>query len=164
MNGWHMAGSHPDEYTFEMTTESLGDKTVARLRCTSDSPQGFGTIMQTVTADHYLGHRIRFAGSLRANSVDGWAGLWLRVDGNSGTEAFDNMHDRAIRGTTGWARAEIVLDVGPHARAIAFGALLHGSGAIDISDLTFTQVGTDVPTTAQTPQMHSEPVNLDFSS
>lgn len=161
MNGWNIAGSHPPEYSFDKTAESLGGKVIARLRCTADAPQGFGTAMQTIAADEHVGCRIRFAGSLRGDDVGGWSALWLRIDGPNGVEAFDNMQDRAVRGTTGWVSVEIVLDVAPQARAIAFGVLLSGAGAVDISGLTFEKVGTDVPTTAQT---RTEPVNLDFSS
>lgn len=39
-------------------------------------------------------------------------GLWFRVDGTTGKSlSFDNMQDRAVKGTTEWARYEIVLDV-----------------------------------------------------
>ncbi|PTR44755.1 RNA polymerase sigma factor (sigma-70 family) [Rhodococcus sp. OK611] len=160
MNGWTIAGSHPADYSFDKTTESVGGKAIARLRCTADSPQGFGTAMQNIAADEYVGCRIRFAGSLRGGDVGGWAALWLRIDGPAGVEAFDNMQDRAVRGSTGWMSVEIVLDVVPQARGIAFGVLLSGAGAVDISGLTFEKVGTDVPTTGPT---ITEPVNLDFS-
>jgi len=50
--------------------------------------------------------------------------------GDKGTEviAFDNMQKRAINGTTGWQRYEVVLDVPKDATVVAFGILLNGGG------------------------------------
>jgi hypothetical protein len=69
----------------------------------------FGACRQEIAADDYRGKRIRFAAALKAVEVtNGWAGLWLRVDGaqRGTTLAFDNMEDRAVKGATGWGVAE----------------------------------------------------------
>ena len=122
---------------------------------------------------------------IKAEDVQNWAGLWLRVDGkvssksvtttlknnnrkvtsdvhNSETKktlAFDNMYNRAIKGTMNWTQCEIVLDIADTATNIAFGALLNGTGQIWFDDLKLDIVGKDVPITSP---VNKEPVNLDF--
>jgi hypothetical protein len=158
-----MAGSHPAEYTFDV--DRSGAAPVGVLRSVVAKAGGFGTIMQIIRPDNYLGKRVRLSGDAAVTDVDGWFGLWLRVDGDrQGTPlAFDNMESRALKGTQGWGRYEVVLDVAPEATAIAFGALLVGTGAGRLSGLRFEEVAADVPTTGQFPHMPDEPVNLDFA-
>ena len=159
-----MAGSHPREYEHGISQETrLGENRVAYLRCVAGKPSGFGTLMQMIGADEYRGNRVRFSGSVRAADVDGWAGLWMRVDGpvHGSSLAFDNMQQRPIKGGTDWQRYQVVLDVAPEARAIAFGILLSGSGEVDVADFGFETVAADVPTTDK--QLPAQPQNLDLA-
>ncbi|KAA0021856.1 hypothetical protein [Antrihabitans cavernicola] len=162
MKGWIMGGSHPHDYHVEKIDEMLGGKPVARLEFGGDKVIGFGTMTQVVKSNRYAGKRMRLSASLRANAIEGWAGLWMRIDrAHGGMLGFDNMQDRALTGSSGWRRVEIVLDVdATEAQAIAFGVLLSGCGAVDISDIRFEEVGKDVPTTDSA---ITEPVNLDFT-
>jgi RNA polymerase sigma factor (sigma-70 family) len=163
MKGWALTGSHSQEYALEPTEERLDGKPVVRLRYTGRKPGGFGAMVQAFRAQRYAGRRMRLSGSLRATRVADWAGLWFRVDGGrQNVLAFDNMQDRPVRGTTGWVRAEIVLDVPAGAEAVALGALLSGSGQLGVADLRFEEVGGDVPVTSET-MVRDEPVNLDFT-
>ncbi len=92
-----------------------------------------------------------------------WAGLWFRVDGpNNTTLAFDNMEQRAIKGTTDWTRYEIVLDVPNEAQRLAFGVLLAGGGQVWMDDLRFEVVPTTVKTTGQGMVELPAPTNLNF--
>ena len=56
-----------------------------------------------------------FSAFVKSDSVQDWAGLWMRVDKGSDATAkvlsFDNMQDRPIKRTTGWRNYEGVLDV-----------------------------------------------------
>ncbi len=157
-----MAGSDPADYEFARTGTTDDGAAVVRLSSATDFATGFGTMMQTIAATNYVGNRVRLSGALKGDAVVGWAGLWLRVDGEQGRLlAFDNMGDRPICGTTDWTRYDVVLDVDDDARALAFGVLLSGPGAVDISGLRLERVGLEVPVTG-TPQV-TEPVNLDFS-
>ncbi|KUH96318.1 hypothetical protein [Mycobacterium sp. IS-1556] len=161
MKGWTMAGSHPADYKFEPTGEKIDNNVVVRLRAVNDKATGFGTMMQTIAPTKYLGTRVRLSGSLKGNGIEGWAGLWLRVDSQQGApSAFDNMQDRPVRGSTDWSREEVVLDVDEHATAIAFGVLLSGTGSVDVMRLQFEEVDPGVPVTG-VPQV-TEPVNIDF--
>lgn len=125
---------------------------------------GFGSFRQIFRADMYKGKRLKMTGCAKSDSVEEWAGLWMRIDGPSRTErslGFDNMEDRPIKGTTGWTRYQIVLDVPENSAAIAFGVLILGSGQLWATDFEFEVVGMDVPTT---PSYHypEKPVNLSF--
>jgi RNA polymerase sigma factor (sigma-70 family) len=164
VHGWLMAGSHPAEYAFDV--DRSGGAAVGVLRSVVDQAGGFGTIMQMIRAANYAGKRVRLSGDAAVADVDGWFGLWLRVDGARQGQplAFDNMESRPLKGTRGWGRYEVVLDVAPEATAIAFGALLVGTGAGRLRGLRFEEVAADVPITGQYPgPMPDEPVNLDFA-
>jgi RNA polymerase sigma factor (sigma-70 family) len=164
VHGWIMAGSHPAEYAFDV--DRSGTAAVGVLRSVVAEAGGFGTIMQIIRADNYTGKRVRLSGDAAVTGVDGWFGFWLRVDGDRQGQplAFDNMESRALKGTQGWGRYEVVLDVAPEATAIAFGALLVGTGAGRLRGLRFEEVAADVPPTGRYPgPMPDEPVNLDFA-
>jgi hypothetical protein len=91
--GWILAGSHPhDDYDHGIVDGGRPDGArIAFLRCKTDAPRGFGTLMQMVDAQHYRGQRIRFRGAVRPDGVDQWAGLWMRVDEPAGADsAFPN--------------------------------------------------------------------------
>lgn len=63
--------------------------------------------------------------------MSGWAGLWMRVDATSSrTDAFGNMMDRPIMAGIGWARYQVVVDVGSESERVAFGVLLSGAGQV----------------------------------
>jgi len=74
-------------------------------------------------------------------------GLWMRVDGNGGTMAFDNMQSRPLLGSVDWTRASVVLDVPVEAEGILFGVLLASGGEAWIDDASLEVVGADVPST-----------------
>jgi hypothetical protein len=119
--------------------------------------------MQNSSASQYLGKRVRLTGYMKSKKVKSWAGLWLRVDqaGSQKSLAFDNMQNRAVKGTTGWKKYEIVLDVPTNASNIAYGALLSETGQIWFDNLSFEVVDTSVPTT-DVRQISATPTNLNF--
>jgi hypothetical protein len=164
--GWFPAGSHPKDY--EMTIDrkvTHGGKASASLQSIAAAPAGFGTLMQSFKADAHRGQRVRMSGFVRAKGVADWAGLWMRVDGTKNEMlSFDNMQERAVKGTSDWRKYEIVLDVPDAAEQIAFGVLLTGKGQLWLDDLKFEVVGKDVPTTGGPPKQRAPqgPKNLDF--
>jgi hypothetical protein len=170
--GWFKAGSHPAEYDMGLdeTVHRNGGKASATVKSIAQTLNGFGTLMQMSQPGEYLGKRVRLSGYVKSDKVTNWAGLWFRVDGpnngpNPSSLAFDNMQERPIKGTTDWARYEIVLDVPEAAQRLAFGILLAGGGQVWMDDLKFEVVPTTVKTTAipiapSTPP--AAPSNLDF--
>jgi hypothetical protein len=161
VKGWYLAGSNPKNYEIgtENSTERSGK--VAYLKSVKNGT-GFGTIMQTFIPTNYLGKRVRLTGYIKSSKVNGWAGMWFRIDGeNNKMLGFDNMQNRAIKGETAWTQYSIVLDVPQESKNIAYGVLLAGQGNIWIDNLEFEVVDKSVPTngTSTTP---TEPVNTNF--
>jgi hypothetical protein len=154
--GWLLAGSHPENYKTGREADGIAFLTSK----TDATAAGFGTLMQSIAANEYKGQRVRFRATVRSEDVTGWAGLWMRVDQGSKPVAFDNMQMRPVKGTTGWATYEVVLDVPVDATGISFGALLDSNGEIWLRSAEFGPVASDVPTTGQT--LPLKPVNLDF--
>ena len=167
MTGWHMAGSHGKQYEHALAEdESYEGNPAAELRCVVRRPDGFGTLMQTFSAEHFREQRVRFSGALKCKGVEDRVGLWMRVDGAAGSQslAFDNMANRPVRGTSDWERHEVVLDVPASAQAIALGVLLVGKGEAWMAGFTVEIVGPEVETTdSRMDALPDRPQNLDFS-
>lgn len=163
---WIMAGSAPTSYELGVDANGGQDRRPAGfLKSKADSINGFGTMMQQFSADDYRGKRVRFSAAVRSENVKAWAGLWMRVDDKDGrASAFDNMQKRAIKGTTGWERHDVVLDVGPEANLIALGVLMSDSGQVWIDQVRFEVVPNSVASTADTlpKPLRAGPANLDF--
>ncbi len=164
--GWHMAGSHPSQYEHAIADETTYEgQPAAELRSVSRT-DGFGTLMQTFSAEHFSEQRVRFSGALKCEGVEDRVGLWMRVDGpGGGMLAFDNMAGRPVAGTTDWDHYEVVLDVPDEARAIALGVLLVGEGEAWMSDFNVEIVGREVETTdaGMVGALPEQPQNLDLS-
>ena len=167
LKGWALFGSHPEDYETALDKTIVhGGKASCVLKSKSDKPKGFAALGQVLKPDAYRGKRVRLSGYVRADKVAGWAGLWMRIDGPKGSHglAFDNMQRRPIKGSSGWTRYEIVLDVPQEASAIWFGALLaDGAGQIWLDDFKFEVVDRNVATTDMfRNEPASEPQNLGF--
>lgn len=167
--GWHLAGSHPSDYTAGTDSSAVyAGLPSAFLKAKTDA-QDFGTLMQTFASDQYKGRRIRLSANVKSDSVARSSGLWLRIDGraeNGGIPkmlGFDNMQNRPIKGTTAFARYEIVLDVPNEAVDIAMGIILAGPGEVWLNNVAIDIVPESVPVTGSTPTMPAGPQNLSFT-
>lgn len=161
---WFKAGSEPDSYEMGIDKKAgVSGGNAAIITSTEKKIKGFGTLMQNSLPGKYLGKRIKMSGYVKSENVDLWAGLWLRVDGKDKSSlSFDNMYDRAIKGTTAWKQYEIILDVPEGATNIAYGALLAGPGTIWFDDLKFEIVSDAVTTTGKEKTTPDKPSNLSF--
>ncbi|MDR3697458.1 S41 family peptidase [Mucilaginibacter sp.] len=92
---------------------------------------GYGMI-DYIIPKTFKGEKIQLRGFLKTENVNsGYAGLWMRIDGMDKTIAFDNMHDRGVKGTTDWTEYTIDLDYDSSAAInINAGALLIGDGKL----------------------------------
>jgi hypothetical protein len=144
--GWDGSGSG---YQIGVdNSESHGGETSAYMSASSRNGNAFGNLMQTVRADAYRGKRMRWSGWVKHTDLTGPdVGLWMRVDGPGEVASCDNMSNRSLSGSAGWHQVSIVLDVPENAIGIALGALLVGTGTLQIDDLEFEEVGSDVPVT-----------------
>ncbi len=148
---WIITGTAPDKYEtgidhkiFNMGTGSASIQSVAG----EYSPEEYATIMQQFSAYLYVGKRVRFSAFVKAQDVQGWAGLWMRLDGRfSVTLKLDNMQNRPIKGTSEWNLYSCVLDVPSETEIINIGVLLSGKGHIWMDNVSFQEVDENVPVT-----------------
>lgn len=167
--GWFVAGSSPESYEMGIDAgKGYNGGKAATIKSVKKKISGFGTLMQQVQPDKFLGKRIRMTGFVKSEDIKEYAGLWLRVDRGAKPVSFDNMQKRPIKGTTEWKEYTIVLDVPEDATRIAFGALLTGTGQLWFDNLTFEVVDDSVPPTSSINSKESsyhtvnEPTNLGF--
>ncbi len=165
--GWIQAGSNPREYDMGLcTTEGHSGNRCGFMRSNTQKLHGFGTLMQMFRVGEFRDKRVKLTGWVKSKDIDGWAGMWMRVDGERGlgdSLAFDNMQDRPILRDTDWTKHEIVLDVSDQSVNIAFGVLLNGSGCVWMDDFAFEVVDDSTPLTGNSHKRRSAPHNLDFS-
>lgn len=170
---WIISGSNPNAY--EMGVDKAEGAALIRSRPAllelhpNDRPTGFGTLMQSIKADRYVGRRLRLDAQLKTKDVTGAGTIWLRVDGEGkNTLAFDNMERRGragvLTGTTGWSDRSIVLDVSAGARSIHFGFFLRGEGWTWARGLQLREAEASEPTTGPRSDRGMEPTNLDFEA
>ncbi len=164
--GWFKAGSNPGGYQFGIeNTNSESGNSCAFIKSDDADAKKFGTLMQTIKADNYLGKRIRLSGYIKAEKISGWAGMWMRIDGSSREQlGFDNMVNRAITGSNDWTKYEIVLDVPQNSATLNFGVLLHAEGNVMFDNFKLEEVDKSVPVTnlRKANKYSATPVNLGF--
>ncbi|NMO18580.1 AraC family transcriptional regulator [Pyxidicoccus fallax] len=148
--GWFVTESAPKRYEASVDGSAPCEGTrSASLRSLTEDANGYGTFMQAFGAQDYRGKRLRFSASVRIKDVEGWAGLWMRVEGPDPKQplAFDNMQSRALVGTRGCKRYEVVLDVPKEATAILAGIIMSGTGQAWLDGVRFDVVDASVPVT-----------------
>ena len=152
--GWAISGSRSEDY--EMGIDDADRSGAALIRCkyAADDPtfvnkaNGFGTLMQSIMADDFLGKRLLLSAKLKTEDVDGAATIWMRIDGKQRDSLrFDNMETRSkdgvLRGTKDWSARRIVLDVPEEANSIHFGFYLRGTGSTWARDFDLSEVGDE---------------------
>jgi hypothetical protein len=131
----------------DMALEGEGTSNLT-LKCDA-TVDGFVGVMQRLPPDTYRNTRVRFSALVKTASVEGWGGLWMRIDDVDRLgAAFDNMQNRPIKGTTEWTPYSVVLDASANAQGVFFGTLMTGKGQLWIRDWRLEIVGPDVPSTA----------------
>ncbi len=164
-DGW-MAGN-PKDYDIGVDKQTVKvGQTAATIKSRTQNPENFGTIVQSFSAESYLGKRVRMSAYVKADKITSWAGLWMRVDGDGKDKmslSFDNMQTRPITGTLDWKKYEIVLDIPGESKNITFGILLDGPGQAWVDGFEFEVVSKDVPVTGFSGnKSREEPASLGF--
>jgi len=160
--GWFIAGSKPKSYEMGIDSNHGRDgKNYATIQSMEKKINGFGTLMQIISAEKYKGKRVRLSAFVKTENVAEYAGLWMRGDGLKGELlAFNNRWDRPIKGTLDWKKYEIVLDVLESTNKIELGTLLSGAGKVWIADYQMEIVEKTVPVTGN---YSYNPKNLSFN-
>jgi hypothetical protein len=150
-----VTGTAPEKYQAGIDAKvcHMGSKS-ATIRSVADefSAGEFGTIMQQVSAKTFVGKRMRFSGFVKTREVEGWCGLWMRIDSSLGALLkLDNMQSRAITGTTEWNHYFCVLDIPGDGAVINIGVLLSGKGQVWFDNASLQEVDRNTPTTEFVP-------------
>ena len=125
---------------------------VLRSRATLEDG-AWAAIETRFLANRYRGKRIRYSAEARSEGATGWAGLWMRVESTShGAHPSDSqgpprLPEQSLKGTTAWARYEVVMDVPASAEAIDVGCLIEGPGALFCAAPKIQEVSAEVPVT-----------------
>jgi C-terminal processing protease CtpA/Prc len=114
-----------------------------RLARTASSADAFSSVARFDPFDA-AGSTLELRGYLRTQDVHGFAGLWLREDGDDHVLAFDNMAAHPVAGTTEWAEYSITLHLQPEATRVAWGVLLTGDGTAWAADLRLVVDGAPI--------------------
>lgn len=148
---WLITGTAPDKYKTGIDCTVFHTGTASAFIQSEEEefvPDEYATIMQQFRAERFLGKRVRFSAFVKVLEVEGWAGLWLRLDGKfSVTLKLDNMQNRPIKGTINWNLYSCVLDVPEETELINIGILLTGKGRVWLDDVSFQEVDRTVPVT-----------------
>ncbi|MGD2115154.1 MAG: hypothetical protein PVG07_08875 [Acidobacteriota bacterium] len=154
--GWGWVGRDTDAYELSLDPGGGrgGSDCVLIETVREPAEKSFAGVQQSVPAGPYRGGRLRLGAWVRTEDVTGWAGIYLRVDGRHRTDgpgrellAVDNMRNRPIRGTSGWRRHDVVLDVPDEAVVVAFGTFLMGAGTLRVDDFELELVDSRVEVT-----------------
>ena len=132
---WSVFGDGKHNVIYDTAVSQNGNVS-GSIESTNDG-NGFKALSYSIPAD-FGGKKIKLSGYLKIENVEGWAGLWLRIDPEVG---FDNMQSRKINGTNDWKKYEIELDYNNKAKTIVFGGLLVGSGKIWVDNFTISVDG-----------------------
>ena len=155
INGWIITGTAPEKYQIgtDHTIYHLGSKSAMIRSIAEEYENGeISTIMQQISAKNFAGKRMRFSGFVKTQNVQGWCGLWMRIDNTLGTTLkLDNMQSRAITGTTEWNHYFCILDIPENGAIINLGMLLYGKGQVWFDNADFQEVDRNTPTTEFVP-------------
>src|SRR5690242_3339197 len=77
--GWIVAGNAPTDYEFGADTSGGREgRRSAFIRLKATHSSGFGTLMQTISAQNYVGTRVRLSAFMRSDEVRRGQ-MWMRV-------------------------------------------------------------------------------------
>jgi hypothetical protein len=113
----------------------------------NEDPEKFTTFIQSIKPTAEM-KRLALTAEVKTESLNGWAGLWMRVDGQTKKPlGFDNMQTRPIAGTQDWQEYQVVLDIPAETQSISLGFLMSGKGKAFVRKIQFKPVQTDIPVT-----------------
>ncbi|WP_298653609.1 erythromycin esterase family protein [uncultured Proteiniphilum sp.] len=133
---WYTGGE-----SFKISVDSL-EKHSGKFSLKMETPgtrnnNSFGVFTGTLPIETFAGKNVEYRGWIKTKNVkNGYAGLWLRVDGeNTETLGFDNMNDRGLTGDNDWTQVSIKIDISREAININYGGLFPGEGVVWFDNL-----------------------------
>jgi len=118
---------------------------------------GYSSVTMRVP-DDAIHSDVELRGYLRTDSIDGFAGLWIRIDTDAGVAAFENMQNQRLNGTSDWKQYSVKVPY-KGAATVTFGVLLTGGGTVWADDLSLVidgEVQTEAPPTPSTTALETD--------
>jgi hypothetical protein len=104
----------------------------------------FGSVMQRFPASYLSNRAIRLEGELQTHDVRGWAGFWLRADGEGRPDLFfDNMSGHRVKGTSDWSRHVLEANLPDNVAWLNLGVVFSGSGTVWADNLRLSYWSPD---------------------
>ncbi|WP_257668507.1 S41 family peptidase [Parapedobacter tibetensis] len=145
LNGMPVGWGNFGETGYKLSLDSAvvkSGKYAAAIAFEAENP-GYRAWMFTIPGS-YPGREITLSGYIKTEDVEGFAGLWLRIDPQL---AFNNMQQQGLAGTTDWTRYEFALPMNPEKTdQTVLGGLLVGKGKVWFDSLAVTIDGKDIAT------------------
>ena len=131
-DGWGQWGSYQMKVDKEVTYSGQH----ALLIDAGEEGGAFGSVVHKISPN-YAGEKITLEGYMKTEDVaDGFAGLLLRIDGESGPLEFDNMQNEGIKGNNDWKKYSITLPLPEEATNIFVAGILVGNGKVWYDDFS----------------------------
>lgn len=129
-SGWTLADNRSQQNGYksmlDSNTTQHGKYSLSLEKIDNTAP--YGTFFLKIPKK-FSAKSIELRGFVKTKDVeDGFASLWLRLDGEGKILGFDNMADRGITKTTDWKEFSIRLPYNSEVKSIVFGGLLTGNG------------------------------------
>jgi len=139
-DGWFTWGN------YDLSIDKIAHSGKRSGKITSTINGNFGSIAYKIPAN-YTGKKIKLEGYIKIQNVrSGFAGLLMRIDGEGGSLAFENMKDQNISGTKDWQKYSITLDFPESAELIFVAGILTGKEEAWFDDFVVTIDGKDIQT------------------
>jgi carboxyl-terminal processing protease len=122
--GWTTRG---DGYAFAIDSSVAVDGP-SSLRISGEASAGMARATQRIVPPAFEGNRFRVSAYVKTDSVNGTAGLTVRIDSAHGLLYVDGMQDRGATGTADWTRYVVEAPKFDSAAHVEIGATLRGSG------------------------------------
>ncbi len=140
--GWQMAGQTEGFEVRLDPTGGRGGSACALLVGTNAAKGAWVAIHQFVDAEPYRGRKLRVSAWIRTEDVAQWGSLYVRLGDVKGRKLlYRNHRNKPARGTAGWRRFEVTVDVPESAAGLDFGVFLFGSGTLRVDDFSLEVVG-----------------------
>lgn len=135
--GWRLMNPKAGRWAVDQKIKKKGKQSL-QVNGSDSEGAGFTGIVQTIDGKLWRGKTVRLSAFVRTDGKTGTsAGLWFRVDRESGGfGAFDNMQDRPIK-VTDWKEFSIVKKVDDDAKTIHVGLIVKGDGKVWVDDFNF---------------------------
>lgn len=122
----------------------------------ASKPEGadnsYGMVSYTIPAK-FNAEQLRLKGWIKSEHITGTgrAALWLRIDGDKGILAMDNMMIDPVAEDMEWTQFSVIVPYSPNAQKIVFGGMLTGKGKVWFDDLELVPVNKETATSSQGP-------------